>query len=344
MIFYRIVSIFLLISLFFLGCQNKEKSRPNILNSRELKILPLKGKISGKKTEISGLTWYKEQLIILPQYPDRFSKNSAGALFTIPKEDILAYIDGKSLEEFNPERIEFHDQRIRSAIDGFQGYEAILFNSNKVYLAIEALHKGVMSAYLIEGAITGQPYRIDLNLSSLRSLPMPVNLRNFAYESMIHSGEILFSFYEANGINANPNAYAPGYNLQTGDSLITRFPNIEYRVTDATQLDSKKNFWIINYFWPGDYDRLSPGIDSLAFRSDFKAAFSADIPIERLVEMHYTGNRFVLTQTDPINLAPESNGESRNWEGIVKLDDRGFIIATDKHPRTILAFVPREIK
>ena len=92
-------------ALFFLGCQNKEEKRQNILNNREVKILPLKGEISGKKTEISGLTWYKKQLIILPQYPDRFSENSAGALFTIPKEDILAFIDGKSLEEFNPERI-----------------------------------------------------------------------------------------------------------------------------------------------------------------------------------------------------------------------------------------------
>jgi hypothetical protein len=31
----------------------------------------------------------------------------------------------------------------------------------------------------------------------------------------------------------------------------------------------------------------------------------------------------------------------RNWEGIVRLDERGFLLMTDEDPDTILAFVPR---
>ena len=31
---------------------------------------------------------------------------------------------------------------------------------------------------------------------------------------------------------------------------------------------------------------------------------------------------------------------SRNWEGIVRLDDRGFLVATDKYPEMILGFIP----
>jgi len=46
-----------------------------------------------------------------------------------------------------------------------------------------------------------------------------------------------------------------------------------------------------------------------------------------------------LTDTAPLQLALESDGESRNWEGIVRLDDLGFIIISDKFPKTILAFV-----
>jgi len=32
--------------------------------------------------------------------------------------------------------------------------------------------------------------------------------------------------------------------------------------------------------------------------------------------------------------------DARNWEGIVRLDNRGFLLATDKFPTTILGFVP----
>jgi len=35
------------------------------------------------------------------------------------------------------------------------------------------------------------------------------------------------------------------------------------------------------------------------------------------------------------------DGQSRNWEGIAMLDQRGFLLVTDQHPNTILAFVGR---
>jgi hypothetical protein len=33
-------------------------------------------------------------------------------------------------------------------------------------------------------------------------------------------------------------------------------------------------------------------------------------------------------------------GLGRNWEGLVRLDDRGFLLVTDLFPGTILGFVP----
>ena len=38
-----------------------------------------------------------------------------------------------------------------------------------------------------------------------------------------------------------------------------------------------------------------------------------------------------------LELAPM---ETRNWEGLALLEGRGFLIATDKYPSTLLAFVP----
>ena len=41
----------------------------------------------------------------------------------------------------------------------------------------------------------------------------------------------------------------------------------------------------------------------------------------------------------PIQLELDKDSP-RNWEGIVRIDDIGFLIATDKHPEMILGFVP----
>jgi hypothetical protein len=62
--------------------------------------------------------------------------------------------------------------------------------------------------------------------------------------------------------------------------------------------------------------------------------------VERLVELQFDASTGVsLTGLPPIQLQLEPM-ETRNWEGLVLLDDRGFLIATDKYPGTLLAFVP----
>ena len=37
----------------------------------------------------------------------------------------------------------------------------------------------------------------------------------------------------------------------------------------------------------------------------------------------------------------ELNKNSRNWEGLVRMDKKGFLMIVDEHPRTILAFVKK---
>ena len=43
------------------------------------------------------------------------------------------------------------------------------------------------------------------------------------------------------------------------------------------------------------------------------------------------------TNKKPIQLKLDK--KSRNWEGIVQLENKGFLIATDKYPKMILAFL-----
>ena len=65
---------------------------------------------------------------------------------------------------------------------------------------------------------------------------------------------------------------------------------------------------------------------------------NSDQTIERLVEFKIKRNSISLTRKKPINLILEE-GNSRNWEAIVRFGESGFLIATDKYPRMILAYV-----
>ena len=61
--------------------------------------------------------------------------------------------------------------------------------------------------------------------------------------------------------------------------------------------------------------------------------------VERLIEYKIDGDKLVRTSTPPIQLALDE--KSRNWEGLARLEDKGFLMIVDEHPRTILAFIPK---
>jgi hypothetical protein len=61
--------------------------------------------------------------------------------------------------------------------------------------------------------------------------------------------------------------------------------------------------------------------------------------VERLVEFECNGSGIRLTKRPPIPLKLRLDEPPRNWEGIVRLEGRGFLLITDEHPRTILGFV-----
>jgi hypothetical protein len=84
---------------------------------------------------------------------------------------------------------------------------------------------------------------------------------------------------------------------------------------------------------------LLPASDPLA-ESFGKGPTHSRLPmVERLVEMQYDASGVSLTGAAPVQLQLAML-ETRNWEGLVLLDGRGFLLATDKYPSTILAFVP----
>jgi hypothetical protein len=317
-----------------------ETKQLNYLNADIIRI-PLSGDVAKSGSEISGLTWYKDQLILLPQYPDRFSKSDFSSLFRISKEAILDFLDqGNPSTKISPERIKFDEKEIPARLPRFQGYEAIAFVKDKVYLTIELNQKQSMQALLIEGSISEKMDKVILDETTLDSIPVPLQIGNHAYESLVPVGDKLLIIYEANGVNLTNTPQMVQYDLKRGNLTLKPFINLEYRITDATSADEQGKFWVINYFWPGDVFKLMPAADPLADQSEPPIIFSDKRGIERLVELQYADKGIKFTDSNPIILGTLSADNSRNWEGVVRLDDKGFIVVTDRFPETILAFVP----
>jgi len=280
------------------------------------------------QNEYSGLAWYGDYLILLPQYP-------TGYLLAISKDDLTTAIDSDN-NNITPVRVPFRGDDFTRVLPGYEGFEALVFKDSLVFLSIEYETKKAIGGYFVSGNISSLSSGIMLNSENILHLSAPETIGNMAFESLILDENQLIPIYEANGAKV----YRDPWVLSISTDLIVEdkipFPNIEYRVTDATQPDENGKFWVINYLWSGDYRKLKPAHD--VFQNPFgKVTKGSDL--ERLVEIEYKEDHFYLTDTPPIYLT-QPKQKSRNWEGIVRLDDKGFILITDKHPRTILMFVP----
>jgi hypothetical protein len=62
--------------------------------------------------------------------------------------------------------------------------------------------------------------------------------------------------------------------------------------------------------------------------------------VERLVMLKIEEDKIVRVDQPPIYLKLLEANAARNWEGLVSLESRGFLIITDSFPDTILGFNP----
>lgn len=287
--------------------------------------------------EISGMAWYGDWLILLPQYPKRLSSVPGGSLYGVSKEDILAYLDGKVSQPLLPREIPIVDSGIEKSIKGFEGFEAIAFFGNRVYLAIESNPGGRMQGYIISGTIDPNLSGIELDPASMKAIDPQANLSNLTDEAILVTADEVLTFYEANGAQVNPNPIAHRFDHSLNPLTPVRMPNLEYRLTDSTPPDDHGRFWVINYFYPGD-KKLLPAKNPLSEKFPLGATHRNHPQVEQLVEMLYQHGQVSLVDRAPLRLQLADDGEARNWEGIARLDERGFLLVTDSFPATILGF------
>ena len=304
------------------------------VNELTVQEIELEGEISQADAEISALGWYGEWLILLPQYPERFENQ----MYALSLQEITGYLDHEIKKALTPRPIPMDMDGLNESIPGFEGFEAIGFDGNKVYLTIEASSGGKMHGYIVSGTVSGgePPAGVRLDSTSLQEIPLQAKLSNYSDESLIVFQGQIYTIYEANGVNVNPNPTAHIFGPDLKPTGTITFPNIEFRITDATSADSDGRFWAINYLFPGDLGKLRPAADAL---SDNGRSQSTG-PVERLVAFQITNEDIVIDTRQPIlTLRLLENGEARNWEGIARLGARGFLLATDKFPGTILGYV-----
>ncbi|HID38449.1 MAG TPA: hypothetical protein EYP36_02920 [Calditrichaeota bacterium] len=351
-------TIFLFILLLFIITRAQQGSVPS-----EFPVvpLPLGGPLAAKSSEISGLAWYGDRLIILPQYPDK-EKNS---LFFIKRTGVEKSIDNlnqiplagdgvsvnfnnrvvkgmpASVEwELIPERIAVDFNGLFNTIGGgYEGFESIAFIDSLTFLTIECKEGENTFAWIIRGQMSPDASHLVLEPSTLKKIQPQAHLRNFSDEALVCYRNEVYTFYEANGQNVNPHPVVHHFNSQLQPLGVIPFTTLEYRLTDATAVDEQGRFWVANYLWAKERDKLNPAEDVLITRYGRGKTHQKNPAIERLVEFQIYKNKIDRTDRPPLQLQLLRD-DSRNWEGIVRLPGRGFLLATDRFPKTILAFVP----
>ncbi len=313
---------------------------PAYFEETAVQSLPLGGVLADRHAEISGMAWYGDTLILLPQYPNFYleeGEEGNGSVFGIAKADLDAYLNGESCEPLNSVMIPFSAPEAFE-IEGFEGFESIAFDGDTAYLTIEVSGADGMYANLIAGSMAPDLSGLTLDTATMTKIETQSGVDNMSDETMLLVDGQIVTIHEANGVAVNPEPVAHVFNADLSEAGTIPLVNVEYRLTDATVLDENNNFWAINYFYPGE-EVLLPEVDPIAETYGEGPTHAASAGVERLVEFNYSADGITMTDTAPIMLQLMADGNLRNWEGLVRYEN-GFLLATDKYPYTILGFVP----
>jgi hypothetical protein len=301
-------------------------------------VIRLAGPASDRSAEFSAMAWYSDTLVLAPQYPHRFEHQ----FFYLTRDNIEAYLRGNA-PALAPQPLPLLGFEAAQGLAGFEGFEALAFAGNRVYLTVETEIENEMLGHLLTGEIAPDLSALTIYPEPQATIPPQTRIRNFSDEAIVLAGDSVLTFYEVNGFLLNRKPVAHRF---AQDSLAPLEPlpssHLEHRLTDATPLDEEGRFWVINYYFPGD-SQLNLGPDPLAVTYGAGPTHSQYPVVERLVEMQYTPEGITLVDAPPIQLQLIER-IARNWEGIVRFetpDFSGFLLVTDRFPGTLLAFVPK---
>ena len=326
------IKISLLFSIFLMfSCSTKQTIE------RAPTLLKIGGPMKNSDEEISGMDWYNDNLILLPE-------NLNGYVFAIKKAELDSRIIGNDTTIIFPEQIKLNTPNYKELVPGFDSFEAIAFRGYEVYLTIEIRFADSMSCLLARGHIDEKTLEITVPEQNLTVIDVPKYVDNMSYESLVIDEDRVIALFEANGDSLIKDPYALSINSSGNDIIKYPLSSINYRIADATRIDKNNRFWVINYFFPGDRKVLKPSNDILASKYGNGPSHSRSNRVERLVEYEIRNEKVSLTKSAPIEIKLEGEKTSRKWEALARYENEGFLIATDKYPKphTLLAFLPNK--
>ncbi len=324
-----------------------------------VQYIPLTGPLAKGESEMSALTWCDDTLVIFPQYPD-FQGRKNASVYTLKKSDILDFLRNQNsisitaepstdvktnnfgiakntFTALTPKALKVKGNKLLRSASGYEGIEAAVCENNQLTLALELDRLGGSEAtQLVKAHLEDNKLVID---ALGQTLPSPSGIGNKGNEALVKTANGLLSIHEVNDFEVMNNDPIAFY-LESFDANYTEIPfvNLSYRITDATTLDAENKFWVINYQYQGD-KTLSKTNDDYGKKYGKGLSQQKRNYVERLVELQLTEHGVIFTETPPIQLQLTGK-DGRNWEGIVRLDDIGFLLVTDKHPQSLLGFVP----
>lgn len=310
---------------------------PKNVSEVDILEIPLPAPLDKPNAEISGMDWYGDKLVILPQYPDRFVVDNFGSLFYINKSDIIAFIENPPYSPVTIQRIPFDQAGIQDDLAGFEGFEAIAFYEDHFYVTVETKPGINMKGYIYQGEVKDNLSLLTIDADTYQEIRPQVKYINASDEAMLIFNQKVVTFFEDYGENKNNDPLVHVFSLDLREIVTIPMPHIEYRLTDVTRADSDGNFWAMNYFFPGD-EHLLPSRDPIAEVYGEGPTHQLYEPVERLVKFHIDENGITLLDQEPVQFALLPDDEARNWEGLAMLEGYGFLVATDKFPSTILGF------
>ena len=299
------------------------------------------------RVEFSSLAWLGDELLLLPEKPDRFRpQGPIGALFTLPRQAILDALDGRRSEPLKPKALPLVGSRIYATTESWgvtaAGFEAMAVSGQTLYLLIEGQSPQAqkdMHTYLVSGAIAPDHSQIVLDLSAPVELPQQAHFYNLSYESLTVVGDRLVAFYEVNTPALNPSPRAVVIDPATRAVTTLPMSAVDARITDVTPPDERGEFWALSCCLLGEA-LIATDLDVIAQEYGLTVLTAPVHETPQFVPLRYTDQGIVRADQPAVSATWTDGTVFENWEGIARLDDRGFLIVTDQYPDTRLGFMP----
>lgn len=294
-------------------------------------VLPLELDASFAHAEFSGIDWWGDDLVILPQFPT--GPDGPGVLL-LERDSLARAIDqlraGSTVRPLRPRILRVDAVGVVDSIPDYDGLEAIAMHGDRCFALAEYGddRDGGWGSRLLAGRVERGGGRLRLERVGAVPLEGPQVRRNFTWESLLLARDEVWVLSELNGIGVTDRPELLRFDLELRPRGRIAIPPLEYRVTDATDLEPDGRFWVLNLFWPEDVATVRPLLD--------------DGPVERLVPLRFDGERVVFDDGRPVlDLRGQPAGDMHNWEGVARWGDEGFLLVTDSYPADLLAYVAR---